>query len=250
MIAIVTGASSGIGAEFCRVLDSYNLDAIWLIARRQDRLDEVASSLQTPTKSFSVDLSDREQLDEFLEIVKRESPEIQYLVNCAGFGKFGLSWELSSEASISMIDVNVIALISITDGCIPYMAKNGHIIELCSASAYISMYNLNIYASTKSFVKHFCNGLRNELKPRNISVTEVSPGWVKTDFIDICVEENKVPEKVFKNTVTKEAVVAHAMKCANKGKKRSICGWKNKIIISLSTHFPNFAARVWMKQFT
>ena len=249
MIAIVTGASSGIGAEFCRVLDSYGLDSIWLIARRQDKMDDISSTLKTPTKSFSVDLSDRDQLDEFLQYIKKESPEIQYLVNCAGFGKFGLSWELSSEASISMIDVNVIALISITDCCIPYMAKGGHIIELCSASAYISMYNLNVYASTKSFVRHFCNGLRSELKNKNISVTEVSPGWVKTDFIDICVSDQNVPKKVFKNTVTKEDVVAHAMKCANKGKKRSVCGWKNRLIISLSTHFPNFAAKVWMKQF-
>ena len=148
-----------------------------------------------------------------------------------------------------MIDVNVTALVSITDACIPFMVKGGHIIELCSASAYISMFNLNVYASTKSFVSHFCNGLRNELLEKHISVTEVSPGWVQTEFIDISVSENKVPQKVFNGAVSKEDVVDHALKAADKGKRRSVCGMRNKLIVSISTHFPNFAAKMWMRQF-
>ena len=248
-LAIITGASSGIGEEFARRLDSYDLDCIWLVARRTDRLENLASQLKTPCRIFSVDLIDRKQLDSFISTIQSESPSISYLVNCAGFGKFGMTWELPLETTRGMIDLNVTALVSITSACVPFMAEGGHIIELDSLSAYIGMYDLNVYASTKAFVKHFCTGLRKELEPRKISVTEVSPGWVRTDFIDITLTESKVPERVFKDTVTKEDVVDQALKAADKGKARSICGWKNRGSAILATHFPNFGAKVWRGYF-
>ena len=249
MIAIITGASSGIGAEFSRRLDSYGLDSIWLIARRTDRLEELASSLKTPTRIFSVDLTDRAGLDSFISIIQTERPEIGYLVNCAGFGKFGLTWELPQDITRSMIDLNVTALVSVTSACIPYIRDGGHIIELDSLSAYIAMYDLNVYASTKAFVRHFCSGLRYELKDRHISVTEVSPGWVRTDFIQITMTEHDAPAKVFKSTVSKEDVVEKALRAADKGRARSICGFKNRCISALATHFPKFASMMWRTYF-
>lgn len=248
-IAIITGASSGMGEEFARRLDSYNLDCLWFVARRKDRMESLASDLKTPVRIFSVDLTDRAQLDSFVETVREESPSISYLVNCAGFGKFGMTWDLPIESTRGMIDLNVTALVTVTSGCIPYMSEGGHIIELDSLSAYIAMYDLNVYASTKAFVKHFCNALRKELEPRRISVTEVSPGWVSTDFIDITVTEYQVPQRVFKDTVTKEDVVEKALIAADRGKARSICGWKNRSVAFLATHFPNFAARAWRGYF-
>ena len=244
-IAIITGASSGIGEEFARRIDSYGLESIWIIARRKDRLEGLASQLKTPTRIFSIDLTDRSQLNSFISVIDEEKPPIQYLINCAGFGKFGMTWELSQETTRSMIDLNVTALVSVTSACVPYMQDGGHIIELDSLSAYIPMYDLNVYASTKAFVKHFCTGLRKELEPRKISVTEVSPGWVRTDFIDISVSENKVPQRVFRSTVSKEDVVDKALKAAVRGKARSICGFKNRATASLATHFPNVGANTW-----
>ena len=248
-IALITGASSGIGEEFARRFDSYGLDCIWLIARRIDRLEEISSSLKTPSRIFSVDLADRDQLDSFLNIIHSEKPEISYLINCAGFGRFGMTWEIPLEVSRSMIDLNVTALVTITSECVPYIVNGGHIIELDSLSGYLGMYDLNVYASTKAFVKHFCTGLRHELKPRGISITEVSPGWVRTDFIDICVSEQNVPKSVFNYTVSKEDVVTCALKCVAKGKPTSICGWKNKAAAILSIHMPNFASRTWRAKF-
>jgi hypothetical protein len=225
------------------------LDCIWLVARRQDRLVEVATSLKTPARIFSIDLTDRVQIDQFSKQISEESPSIEYLVNCAGFGKFGMTWDIPLEVTRSMIELNVTSLVTLTNVSIPFMKEGGHIIELCSASAYIALYDLNVYASSKAFVKHYCNGLRRELKSRNISVTEVSPGWVKTDFITVAVDKEDVPKKVFNGAVTKEDVVRNAMKCAQKGKPRSVCGFRNKVIVSLSTHFPNFAANFWKGQF-
>ena len=248
-IAVVTGASSGMGEEFCKRLDSYGLDCIWLIARRQDRLDEVASNLKTSTQVISLDLSDPDQIQILRQKIDEENPDISYLVNGAGFGKFGMSWELSPQLTRSMIDLNVNALVEITSICIPHMTRGSHIIEICSASSYIPLYDLNVYASSKAFVRHYCNGLRHELKSKGISVTEVSPGWVCTDFIDITLTENKVPERVFKSTVTKEDVVDKALKAANKGKARSVCGFKNRCIVAIASHFPNLAASIWASQF-
>ena len=195
-IAIVTGASSGIGAEFCRRLDEKGLDCIWMIARRTELLQNISSTLDTPTRIFSVDLSDRESLSSFNSLIEKEGPSISYLVNCAGLGKFGKTWEISDESTLSMIDLNITALVEITRTCIPFMKKGGHIIEFCSESAYIPLYELNVYASTKAFVRHFCGGLRHELKDREVSVTEVSPGWVQTDFIEKSMSENNAPKKI------------------------------------------------------
>jgi hypothetical protein len=247
--AIVTGASSGMGAEFCRRLDAYGLDCIWLIARRKDKLDEVASSLKTPSKIFSLDLTDPDDIHALREAIDSEDPDIRYLVNCAGFGKFGMTWELSPVLTRSMIDLNVNALVEITNICIPHMKAGSHIIELDSLSAYVPMYDLNVYASTKAFVRHFCNGLREELREKGISVTEVSPGWVRTDFIDITLTESDVPKKVFNSTVSKEDVVDAALRAADKGKRRSVCGFSNRCIAAVAPHLPNFGAWVWRGQF-
>jgi hypothetical protein len=248
-IAIVTGASSGMGAEFCSRLDSYGLDCIWLVARRKDRLDEVASSLSTPARSIPLDLTDRDQIQTLRELLDSESPDVRYLVNCAGFGKFGLTWELSPQITRSMIDLNVTALVEVTSICIPHMGSGSHIIELDSLSAYVPLYDLNVYASTKAFVRHFCTGLRMELKDKGVSVTEVSPGWVRTDFIDISVTESDVPRKVFNSSVSKEDVVSAAMKAADKGRSRSICGFGSRCIAAIAPRFPKLAARLWRGQF-
>ena len=97
MIAIVTGASSGIGEEFCRALDSRGLDCIWLVARRSDRLQEVSKDLRTPCRIVIADLSNIEGIRTVTDAIASERPEIGVLVNCAGFGRFGRTWEISSE---------------------------------------------------------------------------------------------------------------------------------------------------------
>ena len=248
-IAIITGASSGMGEDFCRLLDAKGLDSLWLVARRKENLESIASSLKTPCSVFPVDLSDRSQTEAFIEHIRESSPDIRYLVNCAGFGKFGMTWELSPELTRSMIDLNVNALVSLTCACIPFMKSGSHIIELCSLSAYIGLYDLNVYASSKAFVRHFCTGLREELRDKGISVTEVSPGWVKTDFLEITMTENKVPSKVFRGAVSKEDVVSKALRDADKGKRRSVCGFTNRVIVFVSAFCPNFGPMIWKGQF-
>ncbi len=129
------------------------------------------------------------------------------------------------------------------------MRGESHIIELDSLSAYVPLYDLNVYASTKAFVRHFCSGLRVELKDRKISVTEVSPGWVRTEFIEISVTESNVPTNVFNSSVSKEDVVDAALKAADKGKSKSVYGFGSKCVAFLGPRMPNFTARIWRGQF-
>ena len=245
MIAIVTGASSGIGAEFCRALDAEGLDSIWLVARRADRLESLASELSTPCVVIPADLTDREQLSGLVGRISSSGERVRYLVNCAGVGRFGETWGLSSEETRSMIDLNVSALTEMCRGCIPRMESGSRIINVCSASAYLPLERLNVYSATKAYVRAFCNALGRELKTRGITVLEVSPGWVDTDFIPLSRSSGDVPEAVFKHTVKARDVAVRAIADAKHGRKRSICGAYNRFQVFVCTHMPRMASYVW-----
>ncbi len=246
-IAIVTGASSGIGEEFCRCLDSKGLDSIWLVARSKDRLEALAANLKTSSIIISADLTDFGSIRGLADSIDSEKPEISYLINCAGFGTFGNVSQQSLEEINGMISLNCTALIDITSVCLPYMAEGSTVIEVCSASAYLPLKELSVYAATKSMVHSFCDSLRAEVKddPRRISVLEVSPGWVKTDFIPKSIEKFDVPEKVFKHTVEAEDVAETAFKDLARGRKVSICGRYNKFQVFMCKHFPGIAKNIW-----
>lgn len=247
MMAIITGASSGIGAEFCRALDDLGLDSLWIVARRADRLEDLAASLKTPCKVITADLSTSEGLRILEDAIVAEKADIGYLVNCAGFGRFGNTWEISSEDTRMMIELNIGALTEITRFCIPHMKAGSHIIEVCSASAYLPLEQLNVYSASKAYVHAFCVGLRKELKDRGTSVLEVSPGWVSTDFISISREGRSVSNGVFRHTVTAEQVVSEAMRDSSRGKDRSICGSYNKFQTFVCIHLPRLASVFWKR---
>ena len=247
MIAVVTGASSGIGAEFCRALDAEGLDSIWLVARRADRLESLASELSTPCVVIPADLTDRGQLSELADRVASSGENIGYLVNCAGAGRFGNTWELPSEETLSMIDLNVSALTEMCRGCVPCMGSGSRIINVCSASAYLPLERLNVYSATKAYVRAFCNALGRELRGRGITVLEVSPGWVETDFIPLSRSSGDVPEAVFKHTVKASDVAVKAVADAKRGKGRSICGSYNRLQVFVCTHMPRAASYVWRR---
>lgn len=244
-IAIVTGASSGIGEGFCRRLDGLGLDSIWITSRSAHRLEKLASQLKTPVRVVPCDLASQDGLNSFVSEICNESPSVDYLINCAGVGFFGDSWGIPSKNTESMISLNISALVAITDCCIPFMSEGSAVIQMCSASAYLPLPYLNVYAATKSFVKSYCDGLRHELKGMGIRVLEVSPGWVSTAFISKSVEDADVPQRVFKHTVTVEQVVDEAFVDLEKGRDRSVCGCYNKFQVYMCRHLPSVAGAIW-----
>ena len=193
------------------------------------------------------DLTDRVQLSELVRRIGPSGGSIGYLVNCAGVGRFGETWELTTDETLSMIDLNVSALTEMCRACIPSMVSGAHIINVCSASAYLPLERLNVYSATKAYVRAFCNALRSELKGREITVLEVSPGWVETDFIPLSRSSGDVPEGVFKHTVKARDVAVRAVADAKRGRKRSICGAYNRLQVFVCTHMPRIASYVWVR---
>jgi hypothetical protein len=182
-IAIITGASSGLGAEFARQLDARaHVDEFWLIARNEEKLSSVAKSLHTPTRCISADLSKPEEIDAIKVQLEEHQANISYLINCAGFGRFG-SWEdISLEDAQAMIDLDCRALVCLTQACLPYLGRGSHLIEVASAAGFVPLPYLNVYAAAKAFVLRYTRGLRYELHGRNIATTALCPTWVKTGF--------------------------------------------------------------------
>ena len=229
-IAIITGASSGMGKDFVLELDSrFDFDEIWLIARRVDKLELVAKELKNKARVVPLDLEKNEDLEKYSSLLKEANANVSFLVNSAGFGRFGNYQEVDCAVSLKMIDLNCKALVYITMNTLPYMSKESRIINLGSASSFFPLINLNAYAATKAYVVHYSNALHDELKERGISVTVVCPGWVKTEFFDVAKNtENVHGPKKYKPMLDSKKVVKRAVNAAIKGKKFSVYNWYTK----------------------
>ncbi len=185
-IALITGASSGMGREFALMIPRLykDLDEIWVIARRLDRLKELEDQVDLPVRIFNGDLTKTAVYNHLIKALEQLDPDIRMLVNAAGYGKIGHYDEIDPEAQLGMIDLNCRALTKITLLCLPYMGKGARIIELASAAAFAPEPAFGTYAASKSYVYSFSRSLNYDLKSRGISVTAVCPGPVDTEFFD------------------------------------------------------------------
>jgi hypothetical protein len=212
-IAVITGASSGMGKEFAKQIDrKYQLDEIWVIARREERLNQLKELLNTPVRPLPLDLLKPESIDYLAEILKKESPDVKILINASGFGKIGTYKDLTLTEVNGMIDLNCKAAVDVTLITLPYMQRKARILEICSAASFQPLPALNVYAASKAFLHSFSRALRWELLPRGIKVTAVCPNWVKTEFIDVARDtKNADAIKHFPLTSRPERVVACAL---------------------------------------
>ena len=224
-IAIVTGASSGMGREFVRQIEHLykELDEIWVIARRRERLEELKSRIFTNVRIIDGDLLGDEIYNRFNDLLAEKNPNIRMLVNAAGFGKSGEVKELDCDSQLDMISLNCKALTHVTKLCIPYMQKGSRIVNLASAAAFCPQPSFSVYAATKSYVLSFSRSLATELAKDGIIVTAVCPGPVDTEFFDVCKrkKENKLKDAV---KAKPEAVVKQALLDARDGKDVSVYG--------------------------
>ena len=186
-IAIVTGASSGLGGCFVHLLDEQEkLDEIWVIARREQRLNALKSQVKTPLRVLPLDLSDKAAVRSLGELLSRENPSVRVLINAAGFGKIGRWDDISLDDTESMIDLNCRAAVAVTRVTLPFMSEGARIMQICSTAAFQPFPYLGIYAASKAFLYRYTRALRIELMPRRIKVTAVCPYWIKdTEFIAV-----------------------------------------------------------------
>ena len=218
-IAIITGASSGLGAEYARQISQKNrVDEIWVIARRVDRLEALKKELSTPTRIFQIDLSAENDMERFRQTLAEEKPDVEYLIHAAGFGKIGTYKQIDRKASMAMVRLNCEAAVDITESVIPYMRRKSRIIEISSTSAFQPFQGLNVYAASKAFLLRYSRALGVELFGTGITVTAVCPYWIKdTEFIPVASETKSTAIRHFTFASKKKNVVAVSLFFAEKG---------------------------------
>ena len=250
-IAIVTGASSGMGREFVLQLGKYvQVDAIWVIARREQALQSLQEQVDITVRPIALDLCQEENFQALETILKEEKPDIRLLVNAAGFGKFGIFDQIPPEEDYRMIDLNCKALVAMTRICLPYMSRDSHILQLDSLSAFQPVPYIATYAATKAFVLSYTRAVNAELKPRGIRMMAMNPGWVKTEFFDHALQTNEGHIQYYNHLYEAKDVVATGLHDLYKTKKEySVHGLpiRNQVrLVKLLPH--NIVMKVWMLQ--
>ncbi|NLL77610.1 MAG: SDR family NAD(P)-dependent oxidoreductase [Clostridiales bacterium] len=240
-IVIITGASSGIGQEFAMQLDGilHKTDELWLIARRKNRLMELARLLDIPTKIIAMDMADKNDMRVFKKILEIEDVTIRMLINSAGFGIMGAFAEMDIDEQLAMLDVNCKALTEMTYYCIPYMQRNSRIIQIASSAGFLPQKNFAIYAASKSYVLSFSRALREELKPRKIWVTAVCPGPVETEFFDKAERTGSTLAIKKYTMVSVQKVVKEALLDSRDKKAVSVCSFSIKSFRILAKMMPH-----------
>lgn len=192
-IAIITGASSGIGVEFYKEMQKEQLDEIWVIARRKDRLDELCEQYgKIKSRVIPMDITVPENMVLLDTLLKESGASIKFLFNNAGFGTVGNLDESDYATQGAMVSLNVKALTEITTISLRYMDKGSHIINTCSIASFVPNARMTVYSSTKAYVLSFTRALRYELRKRKITVTAICPGPMDTEFLAVAGIEKGV----------------------------------------------------------
>ena len=249
-IAIVTGASSGMGREFVRQLQNYiQPDEIWAIARRKSALEALSAETSVPVRPIVLDLGKAESFREFSSLLEAEKPEVELLVNAAGFGKFGDFQGIPLEDDLDMIDLNCKALVAMTRIVLPYMHRGSHILQLDSLSAFQPVPYITTYGATKAFVLSYTRACNAELKPQGIRMMAMNPAWVKTEFFNHAFQTNNRVQ-YFNYVQEADDVVAQGLKDLYRSKKdMSIPGLGVKLQVLGVKLLPHkLVMKTWMNQ--
>ena len=247
-IAVVTGASSGMGRELVLAADrEYSPDEIWVIARREERLKELASECRASVRVLAMDLSVKESFDKYKALLEAEKPDIRLLINAAGYGFFGAFEDLELDGQLGIAELNDKALTAMCYLSLPFMKSGSSIINLGSNSAWQPVPYMAVYAASKAYVLSFSRALGRELKGRGIHVMCVCPGWVKTEFMDRAVRDDTV--NYFDRWYTAKEVADQAMKDLKKKKSVSILGAPVRRQVRLVKHLPvDMVMDTWCRQ--
>jgi len=250
-IAIVTGASSGMGREFVTELDKENLDEIWAIGLGKELLEKVVKETKTKVIPFNLDLTEEESYVALRQMLDDEKPNVVWLCVCAGFGKFGRWDEICINQTKKMIDLNCTAYVLTTQYVLPYMTKGARIIHIASVAGFQPIPYINVYAATKAFSVSYARAMNVELKPFGISLTCVCPYWTKTEFFKPALATKAKQEVVSKYQVMYDPkkVIAKAMKDAKKRKEMSVYGSTarfNRVMVKIIPH--KSVMKIWMRQ--
>jgi short-subunit dehydrogenase len=185
-VTLITGASSGIGAELARVFSAHG-HRVAMVARRADRLNALAAEIAASGRMSPIvipcDLGEADAADRIAAALAAESVEVKYLVNNAGYGLLGRVAELDRADQLAMIDLNIRALTDLTLRFVPSVIRlGGGILNVGSIVGFLPGPGMAVYYASKAFVLSFSEALRGELGPRGVHVTVICPGPVPSEF--------------------------------------------------------------------
>ncbi|MSS78685.1 SDR family NAD(P)-dependent oxidoreductase [Anaerococcus sp. WCA-380-WT-2B] len=219
MIAIISGASSGIGFEFAKQIDDKNYEEIWLIARRAEKLNHLKKILKTRAKILALDLCEEKSFEIIEDELKKTDKKIGLLINSAGVGINDYYKKTSLEDDLRTIDLNIRALISLSKISLKYFKKNGIILNISSSASFIPQPKFAIYGASKAFVLYYSRAIRREFK--DIKVSVLCPNRVMTEFIkdddkktikDLGNEDiKKLVRKALKQMGKKDIISSHPL---------------------------------------
>ena len=251
-IAIVTGASSGIGKEYFYSLLNKPLDESWVVARSADKLQALQTETQIPLKVFALDLSKSEANQALVDAVASEDVSVSYLVCASGFGRFCAVEDDETAVLENMVDLNCKSILALTKGVAPYMAKGGTMILIASVAAMQPIPYIAAYAASKAFVLSYGRAFNRELrKRRGARCICVCPFWTKTAFFDraITPDENAIVKKYAVMYEPKQIVAQTWKDLKKKNRDVSVFGLYTKgqsLLVKLLPH--KWVISIWLSQ--
>jgi len=233
--ALVTGASSGLGAEFCRQLAT-RCEVIIAVARRRERLQELAGELagRVELHCLQADLTTVAGVAATLEAIRQQGP-VDYLVNNAGFMPFGKFAESDIDGQRAMVSLHIDASITLCRAAIPFMRVlgGGSIINVSSLGSMVPGKTLAVYGASKAFLNYFSLALQEELAGTGIEVQALCPGYTRTEFHDAMAEQGfdrgRIPDELW---LQPDAVVAASLAALGSGRVLVVPGEANRGIAS------------------
>lgn len=192
-IAIVTGASSGIGRRLASGLPArYELDELWLIARSEDKLEELGKELSLPTRALALDLTEETSVTALRALLEQETPDVRVLINASGYGKFSRFDRMLPRDVSGMTDLNCRALSLVMHAVLPYCREGSIVVNIASVAAFQPVPYGAEYAATKAYVLALSRAVNREMKPKNVRVLAVCPYWTKTNFFERANPDNLI----------------------------------------------------------
>jgi uncharacterized protein len=244
--ALVTGASAGLGTHFVRLFAQDGHDLV-LVARRQDKLDQVATELRqvygVHTTVIAADLTDPKASLHLHEEVMRAGIEVEFLVNNAGFGTSGAFVELNLARELDLIELNVKALTHLTGLVLPAMVarRSGRILNVSSLAGFVPGPFMATYYASKAYVLNFTEALAYELRGTGVTATVLCTGTTATEFAQVAGVENA---PLFNSSADAASVALYGYCSMLKGKTIAIPGVKNKLSLESLRVSPRSVMRV------
>ena len=250
-IAVITGASSGMGRRFAETVDQYGrFDEVWVIARHQAQLEALKATVPFPIRVLALDLTDRTSFGTYAAALAEEPVQVGLLMNCSGYGKFSAVLDTPLAVNLNMTDLNCQAVVAMCQLTAPYMPSGSQIINIASVAAFQPIPYIDIYGATKAFVLSFSRALNRELRSRGIRVMALCPFWTRTAFFARATTEGG--ESVVKKYVAMyepEQLVQRAWRDARRGRDVSQFGFVTRFQTALTKLLPHsLVMDVWMRQ--